>query len=182
MIGSRRRQPRFDSALTAVEDATRTPTEVIAAVPEGPTETLFLDPLPEDAEAEVAPEPEPEPLPHAGYAIGPQILAGHDEWLYLFPFPEPVDTPEDTPPFGWVDVSMATRKQVEEFLGCDLLSWVGNDAIIRTPGGGTLTAHDGDRIQRDENGLHVQCTRAFRGWETGEFQIADAAIAAGDAT
>jgi hypothetical protein len=96
MIGSRRRhrrQPTFDAPLDVVEadvahhEDVYSPTEVIAEVPEGPTETLFLDPLPEDAEAEVAPEPEPEPLPHAGYAIGPQILTEYKEWRYLFPLP-----------------------------------------------------------------------------------------------
>ena len=83
-----------------------------------------------------------------------------------------------------MDVSEATRDQVDEFLGSDLTEWVSsNDATvigvrIRTASGDIDIAHTGDRIMRDEEGLHIQCTRAFGDWETGEFQ---AAIEAGDA-
>lgn len=185
MMGSRRRNRRdtFDAPLPVVEaDVAHhaeaySPTETIAKIQD---ETMLLeDSEREPADAEVPPEPEPEPLPEAGYVVLPTL---YDGWPHLFgrePAPFGEDTPEDTPRYGWVDVSGATREQAEEFLGGDLVSWAGNDAIVRAPGGGTLTAHDGDRVLRDEDGLRVECTRAFKEWETGEFQ---AAIAAGDAT
>ena len=189
MTGSRglrglfRRQPNFGSVLDASvlhhdKDA-YTPTETIAVVPD---ETLLLeDPGPEGEEA--APEPEPEPLPDGGYAIGPQILTEHEEWRWLFPWP--AETTGDAPRYGWVDVSEATAHDVVEFLGGDLTVLTGGEdggyigVRVRTSSGDTIDAHVGDRIIRDEDGLHVQCTRAFEGWTTGAFEAVDAAIAAG---
>ena len=185
MSGSRglrgllRRQPNFGSVLDAAEAGVLhhdsdayTPTEHIEVVPD---ETLLI-------EDPADPEPEPEPLPHNGYAIGPQILAEHEDWRWLFPWP--AEPAEDVPPFGWVDVSEATRDQVDEFLGSDLAGWDSKDGVLtgvryRAPSGYTATAHTGDRITRDEDGLHVQCTRVFEDWETGAFEAVDAAIAAG---
>lgn len=170
-----RRQPVFDSALDAVEAdvvhheaEAHARTEVIPI----PADTMVIGPEPE-------PEPEPEPLPHAGYAIGPQILTEHTEWRWLFPWPAPTETP----PFGWVDVSDATRSDVEDFLGADFIEWLddGRGVVVHVAGprGVVDLAHMGDRITRGEDGLHVQCTRVFRDWETGEFK---AVIEAGDAT
>ena len=114
MIGSRRRNRRdtFDAPLPVVEaDVAHhaeaySPTETITVVPD---ETMILDPEPAEAE--------PEPLPHAGYAIGPQILTEHPQWRWVFPFPLPAA------PYGWVDVSEATRGAVEDFLGADPTGW-----------------------------------------------------------
>lgn len=170
-----RRPPRFDSALAAVPDATRTETEVISPVPDGPTETLLLEPLPE---AEVTPEPEPEPLPEAGLVVLP-TLCDPEQWLALFG-----REPAPAPKLGWVDVSEATREQVEEFAGADFIEWLddGRGAVVHVAGDrGVDLAHMGDRILRDGEGLHVQCTRAFGDWETGEFQALDAAIAGTEA-
>lgn len=172
----RRRQPRFDSALAAVADAAREPTEHIPVV-DMPTETLVVDREPELVET-VVPDPEP-PLPHAGYAIGPQILTEHPEWRWVFPS---APAPEDASRYGWVDVSEATREDVEALAGDGFIEWLddGRGVMVHTGSGRTDLAHMGDRLVRDTEGLHVQCTRAFGDWETGEFAAADAAIAGGD--
>jgi hypothetical protein len=169
--GLRRRPP--NSALDLVEadvlhHAAYSPTEVIPVVPD---ETLLIeDPGAADAE----PEPESEPLPDAGFVVLP-TMCDPEQWLRLFG-----QEPAAAPQYGWVDVTddPGGILIVEDFLGADIVEWCGEGVRVHTSDG-IVTAHTGDRILRDEDGLHVQCARVFPDWPTDGFKAMDAAIAAG---